>query len=195
MGMSKVASGLKAKSVFRICLAILFMIAVLLTLIRLLSHNTTSMPSFYFLNGRKPAIRTQDDRKSLHRATRDIYSFQADFNNVCADANTELSYMGFLAETLPEQEPCRQVYRLLNKLSDELVTVTIRDKHKSSEHSTPDFHAYEYRDGWVSVEIALWRRPFWTRQNLTYVLHKFLQGEFKGSGTFVPSVRDDVNRG
>jgi len=96
--------------------------------------------------------------------------------------------MGFLEEDLPGQEPRRHVYKLLSKLPDELVTITIRDKHKSSEHSTADFHAYHYRDGWVSVEVALWQRPFWTRQNLTYMFQKLLQKKPK-----VPSVAQNAS--
>lgn len=105
----------------------------------------------------------KDKTKILDRNRRssDLYSFPADFNSVCLDADAELSSLGFVENSPPGHKPRIRRYVLRNGLPDELVHVQILDKHKLSEHSTPERVAYHYRDGWVSVEIVQERRRSW----------------------------------
>ena len=154
------------KSVVKRSLAVVIIVGIFLTLVGLLvwySRSRPPIPSFRFLSGQGSALHVKDKRKSLYRTTRDIYSFEADFNDVCADANAELTALGFVDETPLGHESSRRVYSLQKKVPGESVWIRILDKHKiavystpeSSEYSSPELHAYHYRDGWVSVEVKI----------------------------------------
>jgi hypothetical protein len=106
-------------------------------------------------------IRDKTKILDRNRRTCDLYSFPADFNIVCLDANAELSSLRFVEQALPVHEPGIREYHLRNKLPDELVRVRILDKHRLSEHSTPERPVYHYRHGWVSVEVIQERSRSW----------------------------------
>lgn len=158
------------KSAVKRSLAFVVIVGIFLTVIGLLLRNSRSgpsMPSFSFLSGRKPAFHSKNNSQTMYRITNDIYSFEADFNNVCLNANAELLALGFVDTTQPILY-CRE-YVFRGKLPYELVHVRISDNQKltvystpeSSKYSSPERHAFHYRDGWVSVEVtvevAKWR--------------------------------------
>lgn len=170
------------RSVIKISFAVAITIGVLLTPLGLLRRYSKPMPSFQFLSSRGPAICIKEAAgKTLDRK---VYSFEADFNDVCADANAELSALGYVDTTRPRQEPRSREYMFRNKVHGGSVTVSIIDRHKlsvystpqRSEHSSPDLYAYHYRVGWVSVNIVQSRRPsvFW--QKLLYRPNRLLRG-------------------
>lgn len=168
------------RSVIKKSFVVAITISVLLTLLGLLRHYSKPVPSFQFLSSRGPAICI----KEADRKTRFVYSFEADFNDVCADANIELSVLGYVDTTRPRQEPRSREYMFRNKVHGGSVTVSIIDRHKlsvystprRSEYSSPDLYAYHYRIGWVSVDIVQSRRPsvFW--QKLLYWPNRLLWG-------------------
>jgi len=168
------------RSVIKKSFAVAITIGVLLTLLGLLRRYSKPMPSFQFLSSRGPAICI----KEAASKTRFVYSFEADFNDVCADANAELSALGYVDTTRPRQEPRSREYMFRNKVHGGSVTVSIRDRHKlsvystpqRSEYSSPDLYAYHYRVGWVSVNTVQSRRPsvFW--QKLLYWPNRLLRG-------------------
>jgi len=173
------------RSVIKKSFAVAITIGVLLTLLGLLRRYSKPMPSFQFLSSRGPAICIKEAAsKTLDRKTQFVYSFEADFNDVCADANAELSALGYVDTTRPRQEPRSREYMFRNKVHGGSVTVSILDRHKlsvystprRSEYSSPDLYAYHYRVGWVSVVIVQSRRPsvFW--QNLLYWPNRLLRG-------------------
>jgi len=158
------------KSAVKRFLAFVVIVGMVLAVIGLLlrySRPEPSMPSFSFLGDRKPAAHSKNNSQTLYRITKDIYSFEADFNEVCLNANTELLALGFVDTTQPVLY-CRE-YELRSGLPYELVSVRIWDNQKllvystseSSDYSSPERHGFDHRDGWVSVEVtvevAKWR--------------------------------------
>jgi len=108
--------------------------------------------------------------------TEDIYSFEADFDDVFPDANKELLALGFADKTRSGSEMWHRDYLLLNG-SYERIWVSIHKRHKlgvystpkSSDYSSPDQYEFHYREGWVSVEVRVetvkWKIRFLDRLN------------------------------
>ena len=131
------------------------------------------MPSFEFLKGRKPEYHC---KKNLlgKKVTEDIYSFEADFDNVFPDANKELLALGFVDKTRPDPGDWTRHY-WLRKGPYEQIHLTIYRRQKlgiystpeSSDYSSPDRYEFHIRDGWtsvmVSVEVVPWRIRFYSR--------------------------------
>jgi hypothetical protein len=124
-----------------------------------------------------------DNGKTQYSMTQDIYSFEADFNDVFPCANKELLALGYKDKTNPASALLDHNYLLLNGRYEQ-IWVTIYKKHKysiystpeSSDYSSPDRHVFHIRDGWVSVSISVmvvpWRIRFysWLCQ-IFYSLH------------------------
>lgn len=121
-----------------------------------------SMPSFNFLGGRKPSYHTISNSQTQKRITQDIYSFEADFDDVFPDANKELLALGYKDKTNPVSELWHRNYLLL-KGPYERIHVTIYKRQKlsvystpeSSDYSSPDRYEFHIQDGWVSVEVRV----------------------------------------
>lgn len=153
------------KSAVKRFLAFVVIVGMVLTVIGLLlrySRSEPSMPSFSFLNGRKPAYRSTNNSHYQYRIIQDIYSFEADFDDVFPDANKELLALGFVDKTGSGSEMWHRDYLLLNG-PYERIRVRIYTKHKlsvystpeSSDYSSPDRHEFHFRDGWVSVTVSV----------------------------------------
>ena len=118
------------------------------------------MPSFNFLGDRKPVAHIRDNGKT--HMTQDVYSFEADFNDVFPGINKELLALGYKDKTNPASALLDHNYLLLNGRYEQ-IWVTIYKKHKysiystpeSSDYSSPDRHVFHIRDGWVSVSILV----------------------------------------
>lgn len=91
------------KFVIKISLAIIIIAVVLLIFLGLRSRDSF-VPSYSFLGGRNPTA-----SKKANRGTEDsrgkedkryIYSFEADFNDLCLKADAELIPAGFASNTL-----------------------------------------------------------------------------------------------
>jgi len=143
-------------------------LGILLVLLAFPRRNSQPIPSFQFLSGRGPAIRLESHfGERWHDDTRFVYTFQADYNDVCADANSELLALGYVITKLPVQVPRYREYMRRNKAPIDLDKVLILDKTKfavystpkGSKYSSPDRHTIHYRDGWVTVEIMQQRPP------------------------------------
>ena len=165
-------------------LASVVIFAILLALIGFLSLGSISKPSFGFLGGRSPVVRTKDNNRAAYKIVRNIYSFEGDFNDVNAKAGAELASLGFVEETHPGDESHRRIYQLRNKFPRESATVTVIDKHKCavystpahSDYSSPDVQTYHYKNGWISIEITQGKRRFGGLQCLRSWLRRTLQG-------------------
>lgn len=153
------------KSAAKRYLAFAAIVGIFLTVIGLLSHYSRpelSMPSFNFLNGRKPAYHSINNSQTQYKTTQDIYSFEANFNDVFPEANKELLALGFVDKTRSGSELWHRDYFLL-KGPYERIRVRIYTKHKLSVYSTPessdylspDRHEFHIRDGWVSVSVSV----------------------------------------
>lgn len=164
------------KSAVKSSLVVVAIVGIFLTVIALVLHYSRpgpSMPSFRFINGRKPVAHIRDKGKTQYSMTRDIYSFRADFNDVFPDANKELLALGYKDKTNPTSAPWSHNYLLLNARYEQ-TWVTIYKKYKlsvysnpeSSDYSSPDQYVFHVRDGWVSVSISVmvvpWRIRFYS---------------------------------
>ena len=93
------------KSAVKNSLVVVVIIGIFLTAIGLLLHYSMpwpSMPSFNFLKGREPAyhcIISQSGKKIIQ----DIYSFEADFDEVFPEANKELLALGIRNDSIELQ--------------------------------------------------------------------------------------------
>jgi len=159
------------KSTFKRSLVFVVIVGIFLTMIGLMLHYSRpgpSMPSFNFLNGRKPAYHCINNSQTQQQITQDIYSFEAEFNDVFPDANKELLALGFVDRTSSGSELWHRDYSL-RRGPYERIRVRIYTKHKLSVYSTPkssdysssDRYEFHSRDGWVSVtisvDVAKWR--------------------------------------
>ena len=139
-------------------------VGIFLTVIGILSIYSTpapSMPSFNFLNGRKPAYQSVKSHLG-NNITEDIYSFEADFDDVFPEANKELLALGFVDKTRPDPGDWTRHY-LLRKGPYEWIHLTIYRRQKlsvystpeSSDYSSPDRYEFHTRDGWTSVMVSV----------------------------------------
>jgi hypothetical protein len=164
------------KSAVRNSLVVVAIVAIFMTMIALVSHYSmpvSSMPSFNFLGDRKPAYHTMNNSQTQKRITQDIYSFEANFDDIFLDANKELLTLGFVDKTHSGSELWHRDYSFLNGPYEQ-IRVRIYTRHKlsvysspkSSDYSSPDRHEFHLRDGWisvtVSVEVVPWRIRFYS---------------------------------
>ena len=164
------------KSAVKRFLVLVGIVGIFLTVIGILSIYSASeplIPSFNFLNSRKPAYRYKKSRLGKN-ITEDIYSFEAYFDNIFPDANKELLAMGFADKTRSGSEQWHRDYSL-RRGPYEWIRVRIYTKHKlsvystpeSSDYSSPDRHEFHIQYGWVSVSVSVetvpWRIRFYSR--------------------------------
>jgi len=166
------------KSAAKRFLVFVAIVGIFLTVIGILASYSIpepSMPSFNFLNGRKPAYQYQKSHLG-NKITEDIYSFEADFDDVFSDANKELLALGFADKTRPGSEMWHRDYSLRKgPYPYERIRVRIYTRHKlsvystpeSSDYSSPDRHEFHLQYGWtsvtISVEVVPWRIRFYSR--------------------------------
>jgi hypothetical protein len=175
------------RRVVKISLAILVVVGIALGLLLQLVCDRGPEMSFGFLDGKALTARIErDPGRYPYRTRRDVYSFEADFDDVCTKVKAELTALGFSRLMgLPESEMCQ--YRLWNNSSTERLDVRILNRNvlsahsapKSSEYSSPDPHEYHWRYGWVSVEIVRIRLRSWPPQYFLTRLHMMLRRNAK----------------
>lgn len=148
------------KRVIKISVAALGFVGILLGLHASAARDWGRQMSFDFLDGRSMTCRIEQSRNS-RRITRDVYSFEADFNDVCANLDSELSELGFTMSS--ERNPEYRMRDYLRKKGSSIrwINVRISDKLIFSAFPSPDGLDCHYEEGWVSIEIQRWQRQFW----------------------------------
>jgi hypothetical protein len=152
------------KSAVRSSLVVVAIAGIFLSVIALVllySMPGPSMPSFNFLGDRKPAYQCKKSHLG-NNITEDIYSFEADFNDVFPDANKELLALGYKDKTSPALALWNRDYLLL-KGPHKKISVRIHKRQKlgvystpeSSDYSSPERYEFHIRDGWVSIEVRV----------------------------------------
>ncbi len=158
------------RSVIKISLAIIVVVGLLLGLLAVIACDSEPETSFGFLDDRTmTACIKQDPERAAYRSRREVYWFEADFNDVCAEMDAELSALGFRRPFQGSQGSHMRIYVPGNNSLTKRLTVTILDKRrlvtssisKSSTYLRPDRHS---RDGWVSIEISRARPRAWPPQ-------------------------------
>lgn len=157
------------KFVITISLAFIIIAVVLLILVGFRSRDSF-VPSYRFLAGRNPI--TCEKAKTGNEDKRCIYSFEADFNDVCSNADAELRSAGFAAKgvvrILSGNESRERYYWLKSRFPRGPVWIYIYDNrqyvdlHDLYENTPKSKHyAIGEKDGWVEVEVVYWRGWRW----------------------------------
>lgn len=158
------------RRVIKIALAIFVVVGILVGLLAAMALDSGPEMSFSFLDGRTMTGRIEQARNS-RRVTREVYSFEADFNDVCAEADAELSAMGSQIASFSAGEIADREYRLGSHISaNRWILVRIRDRYRLEVFSSPessklDSSTYYPRKGWVSVEVRRRRLRSWPPKN------------------------------
>jgi len=146
------------KFVIKISLAFVIIAVVLLIFLGLRSRDSF-VPSYRFLGGRNPI--TCEKRKTPNEDKRYIYSFEADFNDVCLNAKAELIPAGFAVKSvvkiLSGNESRERYYYLKGRFPRGPVWIYIYNNRRYEKLPNSEYYAIEDKDGWVMVEIAYWR--------------------------------------
>lgn len=116
-------------------------------------------PSYLFLGERSPITCKIADKGKEDR--RYIYSFEADFNDVCLKADAELIPTGFVHINLPGKEFNSRYYWLNDKFPRGPVWVFIHNNHAYIEFPNSNKDAIYPSDGWIVIEVVYWRGWRW----------------------------------
>jgi len=146
------------KSIAKLSLAFVIIAALVLILVGLQSLDEV-VPSYRFLGGRNPVafrdVKTGGTDKCY------TYSFEADFNDVCSNAEAELIGEGFVDGTQPGYKSRVRDYWLKNKFPRGKVWIYIHNNHEYIKHPDSKDGALGEKDGWIVVTIAYWRNWWW----------------------------------
>ena len=134
----------------------IIIICVLLMILLGLRPRDEDIPWYRFLGGRIPTFYTEFHEKSRAEDILYTYSFEADFNDVCLNANTELISAGFVDRTLPSENFRKHTYWLKKIFHRRSVLIVIHN-NQYIEHPISKDGALSEKDGWIVVEISYWR--------------------------------------
>ena len=170
---------MKKSIILRIFTA-LIIIVIILIIVTIFGYRSASMPSYHFCSGRGKLVKMHAYSDPLFRQTIYCCSFEADFNDICADAVSELKELGYVGYTSSLAADTRG-YKLPGKNSIDVTAVKIMDNRKmvevhataknSDERSTTRY-GYRKQDGWVSVEITQRRKQHWLAAKIRGFLNK-----------------------
>jgi hypothetical protein len=165
------------KSAVKSSLVFVIIVGIFLTMVGLLLHYSRpgpSMPSFSFLGGHKPAYHYINNSYTQYSTTQDIYSIEANFDDIFPEANKELLALGFVDKTSSGSGQWHRDYELRSGPYERIrVRIYKRQKlsvystPKSSDYSSPDRYEFHVRDGWISVTVSVdatkwqYRLPRW----------------------------------
>ena len=159
-----------------ITISLIFVIIAVVLLIMLwlrTSNGDVTTPSYSFLGGRNPITCEKVNRGIEDR--RYIYSFEADFNDLCSKADAELISGGFVGKNLTGKslsgnEYITRYYWLKGRfprgpvwinINNNLQYTDLHDMYKNTPKSK--HYGLSEKDGWVMIEVIYgrgWRWPF-----------------------------------
>jgi hypothetical protein len=134
-------------------------------------------PSSRFLSGREPmtckkAEKGTEDSSGIEDR-RYVYSFEADFNDLCSKANTELIPAGFVGSTIVDDTVVDKsfsevlssirVYYLKGRFPRGPIWIYIYKNRQCIKLPNSNDYARTDKDSWVVVDIVYgrgWRWPF-----------------------------------
>jgi hypothetical protein len=164
------------KLISKIFLAFVIIAALVLIWLglRLINEDETA-PSYSFLAGQYPTEckkangRIEDSRGLLDR--RYIYSFEADFDDLCLKADAELIPAGFsrnsrIVKNLSGDDSPYRIYRIYNlkeRFPRGPVWIVIYNDIQCVKFPNSKHNGLSEKDGWVMIEVIYgrgWRWPF-----------------------------------
>jgi len=151
------------KRAVKIAAAAVVVVALALLGLWIWSLEPLPVTSSRFLAGREffRSIRTESGRPPYKIVTQTC-SFEADFNDVCTNADAELLGRGFKVVVRASQRPETRRYVLQKDAFSEWTSVTIYGGRRFTKFPLRQFsrdrddycYGYESSDGWVAVEVA-----------------------------------------
>lgn len=174
---------MKKSSIIKISAAAV-LIFIIIFVVGTLRYSHTSAPKFNFLNGQNSFIRIEELRSRI-KETRFIYSLEADFNDIVADANSELTALGYLNNSTLMMSPPQILYYLSGKKPGDSITIRILDKHKmnvyvtpkGSDYTTPTRYEYSWENGWISIEVTKSKQMNRFMYKFIYLINKLRGAE------------------
>ena len=136
----------------------------------LLQHRIDKpiVPSFKFLRGRGQMVKAKGTTEARdYRRIRYACSFEADYNDVCAAADKELTALGYVQTPFAGQPSYRRIYELQGPRIGDSIIVMILMEHQLKQNTIPLFATY-YKDGYVVVEINRMQRQSWLIYRIKY---------------------------
>ena len=146
-------------------------IAVVLLIFLGLRSRDEVVPSYRFLGGRNPTACKK--AKTGNEDKRYIYSFEADFNDICSKADAELIPEGFVGTTVVDDTvvdkifsdvmSSLRVYYLKGIFPCGPIWIYIYKNRQCIKLPNSNDYAIADKDGWVMVEVRYgrgWRWPF-----------------------------------
>ena len=174
------------RRLIKVSLVILVVVGIVLSLLVAMVCDSGPEISFGFLDGRTLTARIKEDPgTSRYRITQEVYSFEADFEDFLAEANAELSALGFIAvRGVGGRRVTPRRYSLPGTGSAGPIGVYFRDSQKLKARTPaklPDYYSHIERfqfvsaDGWVSVEVTRRRVRLWPPKYFLMRLQMMLQ--------------------
>ena len=137
-----------------VSLGIIILLAGLMIMLGLLSRYSF-VPSYRFLAGRNPTACREDKWGGVDKCY--TYSFEADFNSICSNAEAELIGAGFIDRTLPGNESRERRYWLKGSFLHGPVDIKIFNNTQYIEDPISKGGGLGPEDGWVVVTVAFWQ--------------------------------------
>jgi hypothetical protein len=152
------------KFVITVSLGIIIIAAGLLILLGLRTiGGDGTVPSYRFLGDRDPMVCKK--AKKGNEDKRYIYSFEADFNDLCSKTYSELKPKGFTANgivrILSGKESKERNFRLKESFPRGTVSINIYNNRQCVKLPNSNDYAISPKDGWVMVEIVYYRGWQW----------------------------------
>lgn len=154
------------KFVIKIYLAFVIIAVGLMILVgfRTIDGDGT-VPSYRFLGGRNPV--KCEKAKTENEDRRYTYSFEADFNDICSKADTELIPAGFVGTTVVDDTvvdkffsdvmSSLRIYDLDGRFPRGPIWIYIYKNRQCIKLPNSNDYAIAEKDGWVRVEVVYWR--------------------------------------
>ena len=170
------------KRVIRISLAILVIVGILAGLLVASMLVREPDTSFDFLAEAVDGGHIEHTPRTYgsRRTTEDIYTFEADFNDVCTRARVELSASGFTPRKTGAPDPFARDYERFDNASGQFIWVSIFAGRTTVSHGKSEaqeramFISRTRQEGLVSVLIVRDKPRLWPRYFLRH-LHRRLR--------------------
>ncbi len=173
---------MKKSSIIKICAAIIVIVVLILFIVLLSKPASVQVATFKFLNGRTPVAQIEV-KLDGYRISRFAYSFEGDYDDIIADANSELSDLGYICSSnidsyypsVRYDMPGTQASIMAEPvqiIKDNILS--IQPSRKGSNYLFPDQYISLNKAGWITVIIVRSKKP-----NTLIVVFKKLLNKFR----------------
>ena len=151
---------MKKTSFKKICAAVIAIVVILILAAILLPKSApVQVPTFKFLNGRTLTAFIES-RQSFFLMTSYVYSFEADFNDIVTEVNSELTALGYrLVPPSPQSNLVEYALSVKKPMDENFVYIRKDSKMnvylppENSDYKVRTRYVYGSKSGWVSIEV------------------------------------------